>query len=151
MKNIFLALFGFIVALASFTLASPYGYHALGFVYAIVLFYLFFGTATSAGAFLIGFTVGIELLGTHRPGAALLTSTALYGLYLLLAVKVRFTSPYLQFIVAMLVSLLCFAVIPYSVTGLTQRLIGLAVIATLISVAGALARRVSEQTHHGIV
>jgi hypothetical protein len=151
MKLVFFTVSGFLTTLICLTVASPYGYLALAFVYAALLYHLFFGNSQSATWFLLGFTLGTELLSTHRFGAASVVSLIFYGVYVVFALRLRFTSPYARFIVAMLISLLAFAVILYPLPGLGLRLIGLSVIALIIGTAGALAQRVAERSHHGIV
>jgi hypothetical protein len=150
MKQVGFAFLGFCTGLLCLTLLTP-GYLWIGASYALLLYALFFSERPSATALLIGFTVGLELLGTHRFGAATLTSVLVYGLFILFGQQLRFTSPYPRYIVAMLVSLALITGILYPVRGYGTRALGLLLVALVCAGIGGLLQRFRERTPYELL
>lgn len=144
MKTSSLLVLGFLVALLCFSLFAPQGYLAIAAAYGGLLYLLFFSDAERSIPLLIGFTAGLELLGTARFGAAFLTSLLAYGSYLLFGLQLRWTARYPRFIVAMLTSFLALNATLYPWQGYPGRLLGLALCFFAVTAATALHRRSAE-------
>lgn len=151
MKQFGIALLGAFIALLCLTLASNNGYVLIGASGTILLYLLFFTRPGFAVALLVGWASGLELLSTHRFGTSLLLAMLIYGLYWLFSIKLRFTSSYVRFIVAMFLTLVLFPLAYYPLTGYFQRLLGLAILGFIVAIAAGALRRFTDRPAHALI
>lgn len=140
MKTLGFALFALFLAILCLTLMSPHGYLAIAASYCAILYGLFFLKKESVLPILVGLTVGIEFLSAHRFGTAALVAVLIVGLYEIFAARLRFTSPYARFIVAMLIALLAISALMYPLRGFPDRILGLAIVGLIIGCLSAIHR-----------
>lgn len=96
---------GFALALLQGSLLAGAAFIIVLVVYALFFAALFLRRNLSAlHLALFGFTLGIELLGNAPPGAAFLTAALILAAAHLIPILLRFTTPYAQGIVGVLVS-----------------------------------------------
>ena len=94
----FLAFLGFCCVLLSRSLFSGVSYGADLCAYGVALYLLFYGHGQAG--WLIGVTLGVELLGTARFGQGALLALVISILYTLLSELSRFTSRFARYMVA---------------------------------------------------
>lgn len=151
MKTLGLAVLGFLIALCCLSLFTPAGTAAILATYGILLYLLFFGYTRIGTTLLVGYTIGLELLSAHHFGTAAVTSVLFYGLYLLFANQLRFTSRYARFIVALLIGLVAASALLYPLVFFFQRLLIVAFLAFLLSICSALLHQASTSSAHELV
>lgn len=151
MKSLGLGILGFFLALVALTLFTPFGVGAVLFSYGCLLYLLFFAEAALSLSLLAGYTLGLELLSAHHFGTAAATSVILYGLFLLFGLRLRFTSPYARFIVAMLLGLGLASAILYPLAEYTRHLLSVVIVALLVGAGGAILHRASEPSAYELL
>ncbi|HSI21142.1 MAG TPA: hypothetical protein VLA04_05615 [Verrucomicrobiae bacterium] len=142
---------GFVLALLCLSMFTPAGGTAVLFVYSALLYLLFFHRKGVGIPPLIGFTIGLELLSTHRFGTGFVASSVIYGMYVVFNLRLRFTSQYIRFIVALLIGLAAAAAILYPPDGYAHRLLGIALVSLIISSIGALIQRLTNKPSHELL
>ena len=124
MKYLSFGAVGFFLNLLAHTLFGSWAFVCLICGYASILYLLFFGSEDRrALALLTGFTVGEELLGTAHLGLASSLALVLVALAELLAKRMRFSSSYLQYIVALFIGITAFSLLMFPWDGAFHRLL----------------------------
>ena len=150
MKALGLGIIGFIAALCCLTIVSP-GYLWIGAAFALAIYLLFFAERTAAIALFVGLTIGLEFLGTQRFGMVILTSVLLYGITQLFSERLRFTSVYPRFIVAMLLGLILLNGTLFPLRGYATRALGLAIVALLATAGSTALQRFSQRSSYELL
>lgn len=114
---------GFLLSLISLTLFGSLSYYALGSVYALCLYLLFFSKHSDGFSALFGVTLGLELFGTSRFGITTTLALLIVIFYSFLGERLRFTSRFFRYIVALLMTFLCFNLLVFSPSGFISRLV----------------------------
>lgn len=123
MKPLFIALAGFGLDFLAHTLFGSISFLSLAFLYAYALYLLFFtAPANRPALFLAGITAGEELSGGAHFGLASSLAAIMLILHAVFALRLRFTSLYLRYIVALLLNLTAFAFILFPAHGWQGRM-----------------------------
>jgi hypothetical protein len=142
MKRVGYFFLGLLLALATLSIATPFGLVLTLFSYGTILTMLFFKGADTGDFLLIGYTIGLEFFGTHHFGSAALASVVWYGLSLLFNYQLRFTSPYIRFIVAVCIGLVATTLLLYPLADFIRHI--LIFVALVVSIFGAFVHHASE-------
>lgn len=113
-RSFFFGVIAFLLILVGRTLFSEFSYVTDLFGYGFALYLLFY--SKGGVGFLIGTSIGVELLGTARFGQGALLALVILILSILFAERLRFTSRFPRYIVALLIMNLS-----YSLTLLSPR------------------------------
>lgn len=137
MKEAGLAVLGVFAALISLTLFGSSSFVGVALLYGFLTFFLFFAThPRPAYIFLIAATVGLELLGAQHFGVASAMALVLWLVHHLLGLQSRFTSLFPRYIVALLITLLGYALLFFPLSGLGHRLLILVPVAIIVIIFG---------------
>ena len=124
MKQAILGCIGFVGVLFSLTVFGSVGFYSLAFLYVLSLYLLFFGSHEFLGySFLVGLTLGVELMGTSHLGEAALIGLLTGVYYQVFGKQLRFTSRFLRYIVALLFTILTYSLLLYSYQTFLLRII----------------------------
>lgn len=151
MRKLGFSLLGFIAALITLALFTPAGVGMVLFAYGCLLYLLCFDDTERATALLVGFTIGLELLATHRFGLATLCSLIWYGLYFIFSEQLRFTSPLVRFIVALALGLAITSVVLYPPAEFVHRIPSFLVVLVAVTIGGALLQRAHEPSAYELL
>lgn len=136
MKALFLFLAGFISALFALTALGSTSFVGVAILFSVLLYLLFYTDHSTAIIFLIGSTVGLELLGNQHFGIASGLALIAWGLHYIFADQLRFTSLYARYIVALLLMLTAYNLLFFSLAGFFHRLVILAIVAVVVTLVG---------------
>ncbi len=138
MKQVLLFLGGFLLTMTGLTLFGSLSFYAIATLYWYALFLLFFGPYKAAAAFLLGLTVGMELLGDVRFGLATALSLVVLVLYQLFSLQLRFTARSTRFIVSLLLMLAAYCLLLFPRPHLVERLGQIAILFPFLAIAAYL-------------
>jgi hypothetical protein len=127
---------GFLLSLASYSLAGGYSFLFLAVVVGSALFLLFFGRSRrSAVAYVIGMCLAQESFGLVRFGLASAFGLILVLLYETLGARLNFTSGFIRYMLALAAGLLAYAVLLFAPEGIGSRLLELAALYPFLCLA----------------
>jgi hypothetical protein len=150
-KSLGFTILGFALTLAVSTFFTPFGLTATLTTYGALLYLLFFGKPETSTPLLVGFTIGLELLGTRHFGIATVTSVIWYGLFLLFGERLRFTSPYARFIVALALGLVASVALLYPLNQYLHHLIATLAALIVVGIGSILLQRASEPSAYELL
>lgn len=97
------AIMGMCVAMLALLAFAPFTIAATVIGYGCILYFLFFEKSSATVPFAVGYTIGLELLGTTRFGVVSLLTVTLFALYLLFGEYVKAISPFSRYTAALVV------------------------------------------------
>ncbi len=122
--HVLLAILTFLLTAITNSIFGSASFYIFAFLSGLLFIYLFLGYRLSLlSSMLFGFSLGLEVIGSSRPGFAFLLGGAILTLATYLPALLRFTTSIVQSIVGLLIVMLLYTTLLFNLTDTPTRML----------------------------